>query len=65
MTSSHWSVLNKTRLKKGRKESVEDPKLTDKGGILIIEDFLDGNEIGLKRGKTDIICRLNGTHGIC
>ena len=50
MTSSHWSVWGQEAVKKNPKgKRVEEPKLTDKVRMLIVEDLLDGNNVGLKR----------------
>jgi hypothetical protein len=45
MTSNHWSVFGQETDQKG--EASRTLKLTTKAGILIVENLLDGNDIGL------------------
>jgi hypothetical protein len=45
MTSNHWSVFGKETDQKG--EASRTLKLTAKAGILIIENLLDDDDLGL------------------
>ena len=48
ITSSHWTIFRQETDQKGG-EASRRSKLTAKAGILIIENLLDGDDVGLNK----------------
>ena len=67
MTSSHWSGFdNKKPIRNmDRTGETKIMKLTGKGRTLIVENSLDGNDVGLNKIGARVSTRWDYTHGVC